>query len=157
MTTLIVTKLEDGKLGGFTEKDKRAYRRFKKLIDDLAMGELFTLRFWVPRAPKFHRLHFGMLGSLFESQEQFVDADEMRMWLQVGAGHCEFVPGPKGKVVALPKSIAFDKLDDIEFGEHHAKVKDFLRSEHAQAFLWGHLDKAKRAEMVEDILREFEQ
>ncbi len=27
---------------------------------------------------------------------------------EVGAGHCQLVPGPDGKPVALPKSVAYD-------------------------------------------------
>ena len=56
---------------------------------------------------------------------------------------------------SLPRSIAWDRMDDIEFAELNAKVDDFMRTDHAQAFLWPHLDPARRAELVESLEREF--
>jgi hypothetical protein len=81
-----------------------------------------------------------MLAMIFDAQETFADPEQLRMWLQVGAGHCEFVPGPKGKAGGDPEEHRLLAMDDAEFAAHHEKVKDFLRSEHAQRFLWPHLD-----------------
>lgn len=156
MTTITVVKDDRGKLMGFTDKDKKAYRRFKKLLDDLGEGELFTLDYWFPREGWRHRKHFAMLAAIFDAQETFVDSEQLRMWLQVGAGHCEFVPGPHGKPVAIPKSIAYNAIDDAELADHHEKVKDFLRSDHARRFLWPHLAPAQTSETIETILGEFE-
>lgn len=157
MTTITVIKDDTGKLTGFGEKDKRAYAKFKRTIDELAPGELFTLSTWFPREGWRHRKHFGVLAAAFDAQEQFEDSDQFRMWVQVGAGHCEFVPGPSGRMVAIPKSIAYDKLDDAEFTEHHEAAKRFMRSERYQSFLYPHLAPAEAGEMVEGILRTFEE
>lgn len=157
MATVVLTKDDAGKIAGLTETDQRAYARFRRMLSELRVGATATLKFWVPRSPKFHRLHFAMLKALFDAQEQFADPDELRAWLQVGAGHCEFVPGPKGRMVALPKSISYERLDDAEFSEHHEKVKAFLRSEHALRFLYPHLDEAKASEMIETLLADFEE
>lgn len=156
MTNIVVMKDDCGKLTGFSEKDKRAYHRFKKQLDELVPGELFTLEVWFPREGWRHRKHFAMLATIYDAQEQFADVDQLRMWLQVGAGHCEFVPGPTGRMVAIPKSISWSKMDDAEFTEHHRKVVDFLRSEHAQRFLWPHLTPEQTWQTIETILEEFE-
>jgi hypothetical protein len=169
MTTMTVVKDDTGKLRGFTAKDQRAYSRFKKLLDALGQGEIFTLDYWFPREGWRHRKHFAMLALIFDAQEQFADPEQMRLWLQVGAGHCEFVPlaSPKraqvgallaapATIVAIPKSIAYSAMDDAEFTDHHEKVKAFLRSEHAQRFLWPHLAPAETMNTVETILYEFE-
>ena len=155
MATITITKHGDGKIHGATEKDRKAYARFSSRIRDLEPGELFTLDCWFPRNPKLHGLHFAMLATIFDAQEQFADPDQLRTWLQVGAGHCEFVPGPTGRMVAIPKSISFRSIDDADFQAHHEAVKDFLRTDHARRFLWPHLGDEQTAEMVDVILSGF--
>jgi hypothetical protein len=59
-------------------------------------------------------------------------------------------------MVALPKSIAWSKMEDNEFRELVNEVWEFLRSEHAQGFLWPHLSADKQAEAVESVLMGWE-
>lgn len=156
MTTITVTKDQTGRLIGFTEKDRHAYAKFRKRMEDLEPGELMWLETWFERSGPFHRRHMAVLGAFFDSQEQFADFDDFRKWTQVGAGHCEFVPGPQGRMVALPKSIAYHKLDQAEMEQLHKKTIDFLREPHALQFLWGHLPEDQRWEMVDVLLSGFE-
>ncbi|MCA3109850.1 MAG: DUF1367 family protein [Rhodocyclaceae bacterium] len=156
MSEILLTRDDTGKVTGLTEADQRAWSRFRKMLADLVPGECVRLAFWLPRSPKFHRRHFAIIGALFDAQEQFDDREQFRMWLQVGAGHCDFVPGPAGRMVALPKSIAWHKLDDAEFAAHHESVIGFVRSDRCTAFLWGHLQPADQLLMVETILAGFE-
>lgn len=156
MSSVIVVKNNEGKLAGFGEKGERAYNRFLGAVRELEPGEMLAFNYRVPRAPKFHRLHFVMLKAFFDNQEQFSDDYQFRKWLEVGAGHVDFVPGPKGSMVALPRSISYEALDDEEFRIVHEGVKEFLRTDHAQHFLWPHLDLAQTAETVDNILMEFE-
>jgi hypothetical protein len=156
MTTIAVTLNEDGKLVGAGEKHQKAYARFRKMLHELQPGELFTLTYWFPRNPKLHGLHFAMLTGLFDAQEQFADPEQFRKWVEVGAGHCDFVPGPTGRMVALPKSIAWDKLDDADFQKHHEDAKAFLRSQHATRYLWPYLSDIEAGEAMDAILGEFE-
>lgn len=155
MTTITVTKDETGKLIGLGEKSARAYAKFRKQMLALVPGEIFTLKTWFPRNPKLHGLHFAMLAQIFDAQEQFADPEDLRMWLQVGAGHCQFVPGPTGKMVAIPLSIAFDKMDDVDFQAHHEAVKRFLRTLHCTRFLWPAIDDQAAGDAMQDILGAF--
>ena len=156
MTTITVCKVSSKKLDGWDERSRKAYAKFRKILDELALGECLSFSYWFPRSPKLHRRHFAILAAVFDAQEQFDDPDALRMWLQCGAGHCTFAPGPSGKMVAGPKSIAWDKLDDAEFYEHSERVIAFLRSPRATGFLWSHLEPSKQAEMVNMILEGFE-
>nr|WP_255532596.1 DUF1367 family protein [Polynucleobacter sp. UK-Kesae-W10] len=88
-------------------------------------------------------------------QEQFADIEALRAWLTVGAGECEFVPGPKGRMVAMPRSIKWAKLDQVEFESLSSKVDAFLWSAHATRFLWPHLSDQQAHEMIESLDREF--
>lgn len=157
MSSVTIYKDDSGKLAGFGKSGAKTYAKFLNAVKALEVGEMLTFDFKVPRAPKFHRFHFVMMKALFDSQEQFGDETEFRKWLEVGAGHVRFVPGPKGRMVALPKSIAYDALEQDQFEELHEKIKDFIRSEHAARFLWPHLEAGKASEMIETVLSDFEQ
>ena len=157
MSAVTVYKDQTGKLAGWGKSGEKTYGKFLQAVRELEVGEMLAFTFKVPRAPKFHRLHFAMLRALFDAQEQFSDEYEFRKWSEVGAGHVKFVPGPTGRMVALPLSIAYEALDDVAFGELHDKVKGFMRSKHARAFLWPHLQQEQTYQTVEIILRDFEQ
>ncbi|HXC40833.1 MAG TPA: DUF1367 family protein [Burkholderiales bacterium] len=156
MTALTLIKREDGKLDGFTEKDQRAWRRFIKRVKDLAVGELLDFSIWFPRDPMFHRFHMKMLRAVFEAQEQFDEFDRFRQWVQIGAGYADFYPGPTGRMMAVSRSIRYDKLDEADYRELHEKCKDWLRSGHSLRFLWGHLPDFQQANMMAAILAEYE-
>ena len=156
MSKVILKLDETGKLSGIDDKHERAYARFRAKIAKLRPGETLSFDFRIPRSPRFHRLHFAMLGAFFAAQEVFDDNERMRKWLEVGAGHCEFLPGPSGEFVAMPKSIAYEALEDSDFHDVHEGIKAFLRQPHAYRYLWPHLDDAGRERMVEAVLQEFE-
>lgn len=156
MSLVQLTKDHAGKLVGFGEKGERAYNRFRKAVAELEPGEMIAFEYRFPRSTAFHRRHFAVLKAFFMNQEQFSDEHQFRKWTEVGAGHVEFVPGPKGRMVALPKSINYETLDDEEFRDVHERVVEFLRSVHATRFLWPALSDLQAAEAVETILAGFE-
>lgn len=156
MSKIIVVKDETGHLAGLGEKNERAYNRFKRQVTSMEVGETLAFGWKKPRSPKFHRLHFGLLHAAFDAQEQFQLFDPFRMWVQVGAGHCDLLPGPHGKPVAVPRSIAWEEMDDNEFYEHHIAAVAFLRSVHAYRYLWPHLPNADAESCVNVILEQFE-
>lgn len=156
MAKITLERDQAGKLQGLSEADKRAYGRFRKALEGMAPGDTMAFEFKIPRSPVFHRRHFAILGAIFDAQDQFTDRDQMRCWMTVGAGHCEYVPAADGGLIAMPKSVAYDALDDAEFAEHHRSVIAFLREPHACQFLWPMMTPAGAEAMVESILSEFE-
>lgn len=156
MSQVVIVKDETGKLVGLGDKNARAYAKFKRDVIDMDVGETRELSWKVPRSLKFHRLFFVFLHALFEQQEQFADEEQLRAWLTVGAGYCDFVPGPTGRMVALPKSIAFARMDDDEFRTYVSAVWAFMRTEHAQRFLWPMVSPAVAAEGAETLLIGFD-
>lgn len=155
MSEVIVVKGEDGKLQGFGDKGGRAYAKFLARVRDLVVGETLQFAWHEPRSPRHHRLFFSKLHALADRQEQFDAEDKLRKWLIVGAGYCDLVPGRDGQLVAIPQSIAFHQLDEVEFGELHRQVDAFLWTPHAQAFLWPHLSAQARYDMVDSLMLEF--
>lgn len=156
MASVLVMKNAEGKLEGFGERGARAYNRFLADVRKLEMGELLAFSYKAPRSGPFHRRHFKMLDVFFQSQEYFSDEYAFRKWGEMGAGHCAWVPGPDGQMQAVPKSIDYESLDDIEFRPIHMAVKDFLRSERARSTLWPHLTDHATWETVDMLLMEFE-
>lgn len=153
MTRMILER-RDGKLAGVSESDQRAYERFLGKVR--ALDGSMVMEYRLPRSGPFHRRHFAIIGALFAAQEQFDDVDNFRKWLEVGAGHAVMCPGPSGRMVAIPDSIKYERLDQSEFEELHAKIVAFVRSTRATHFLWPHLTDQQAAEMVESVLAVFE-
>lgn len=156
MARIILTRDDTGRLDGLTDADKRAYGRFRVKVGNLGHGDTLAFEFKLPRSPRFHRLHFAFLGALFDCQEVFDDPERMRKWIEVGAGHVDFVPGPAGELMALPRSVAYEALEDSDFREHHLKVIGFLRTPGAYRFIWPHLSDDGREQMINAILEEFD-
>ena len=156
MPSVLLTKDDTGKLAGFGEKGAKVYAKFLAAVKNLEIGELLAFTYKVPRSPKFHRLHFVMLAALFDAQEQFHEPYQFRKWAEVGAGHVDWVPGPTGKMVALPRSIDYESLDDVQFSEMHDAVKAFFRSTHATRFLWPQNEDHEAAAAMETMLADFE-
>jgi len=155
MTAVVVTKGQDGKLAGMGEKGGRAYSKFLKRVKDLAPGDTLHFEWREPRSLPHHRLFFGKVNALLDIQEQFDDADKLRQWLTVGAGYCDFVPGPTGRMVALPQSIAFHKLEEPEFAELHSQVDGFMWTLHARRFLWPQMSDEQSYAMVDQFMERF--
>lgn len=156
MPTLTLTRNDEGKIAGIDEVHDRGYLRFIKSLHELTVKTTLIIKWWAPRSPKYHRYHFAILNAIFKKQEQFDDFETFRTWLQIGAGHCTFAPSATGKMVAIPLSINFEKMDDVEFGVHHMAVKKFCRSGYMTRFLWPHLNDLRGGEMIEVIFDSFE-
>lgn len=155
MPSMILCKGPDGKLAGVSDGEQAAYERFLAKVRGLGDGSI-TLDYRMPRSGPYHRRYFAIVGRLFESQEQFDDPEMFRKWLEIGAGYCRMVPGPKGRLVAVPDSIAYHRLEQAAFEQVAQRVEAFARSLHATRFLWGHLSDQDASTMVESILMEFQ-
>lgn len=155
MSSLVITKGANGKLEGFGEKGRRAWRKFRALVTEMEVGETLGFTYRMPRSPKHHRYTFAKLAGLFERQEQFEDFDRLREWLTVGAGHCDLLPGPAGALVAIPRSINWESLDEQGFIEFHRALTDFLWTQAAQAALWPHSGDQQRYDNIANWHNDF--
>lgn len=154
MPTVTLHIGESGKLEGLSERDRKAYAKFRARLEALGDGSI-TFSWKEPRSGPYHRRFFAMVNRVFESQEQFQEAEHLLTWLKVGAGFADFVPGPKGKPVAMARSIGWERIDQIEFESIAQAIWKFFRSTYATRFLWPWLDDAKGMGMAEAILAEF--
>lgn len=156
MSALVIYKDETGKLAGFGEKGRRAWLKFLKRVKELEIGETLSFEYRLPRSPAHHSYFFLKLAGLFERQERFSDQDRLLDWLKVGAGHVDLLPGRDGLMVAIPRSIAWYKLEEQEFIEFCRAMNDFLWTTYAQAALWPNLNDDQRYECIDNWNREFD-
>lgn len=154
MPTVTLHIGESGKLEGLSERDRKAYAKFRRRLDSLGEQSItFTWR--EPRSGPFHRRFFAILNAFFESQEQFTDQDHFLTWLKVGAGYADLVPGPKGKPVAMARSINWESIDQAEFEPIAQSIWSFMRTTYATRFLWPESTGDATAGLVESILAGF--
>lgn len=143
------------KFTGSSEKDTKGWLKFPKWLMKREIGEIFEFSIKRIRHGKFHRKHMLLEQTVFDAQERFTDFDKFRDWLKIGAGFCTWVPGARGGIVPLPKSIAYDKCEQEEYEDFHGAVIDFFLTEHCQKFLWRHLAPSQRAEMMDTLIGSF--
>lgn len=90
------------------EAAKQAVRRWK-------MGETLKCSVRKPRDYKNHRRYFGLLNLTFANQEKYTSFEHFRKAVQIAAGHVEEIITIDGEITFMPKSIAYDALDEMEF------------------------------------------
>lgn len=144
-----------GIVDGLGDRGRKQWRRFINGLMRLEPGEMVEIKTHKARSGPFHRRHMAIETALYEAQERFDHFEQFRNWLKVGAGFCDWIPGPRGAVIPVPRSIAFDKLEDDDMRQVHEDMVAFVRSEHAGKTLWRHLSAEMRWEIVESILLEF--
>ena len=148
MPEIVVMRGDDGKLCGLGAKYHASLLKFKRMLLGAAPGETFSFSYKVPRSPQHHRWFFARVNELLDMQESFADLEHLMVFLKVGAGYVEFMPGTDGQLVAVPKSIAWHALDEREFTEVRIAIQNFLWTEPAQVALWPHLNPDQRYAMV---------
>lgn len=145
-----------GLFDGWSNDDKKGWRKIWKRLMALEPGEFAEIEFVIPRSSPYHRRHMAIEAAVFDAQERFDDFDVFRAWTKIGAGWVVWAPGAKGGIVPLPRSISYAKADQAQFEQYHGKVIAFLRGEHAAPYLWPHLG-AGANEMIDNILASFDE
>jgi hypothetical protein len=144
-----------GIVDGLGERGKKQWRRFVNGLMRLEPGEMVDIRTNKARSGPFHRRHMLIETRVFEAQEKFEHFKMFRDWLKVGAGHCEWIPGPRGAVIPVPLSIAYSEIEEDEMREFHDAAMAFLRSERAIKVLWPNTPAAQRDMAITSLLNEF--
>ena len=137
---------------GHAEKDKKAWRRFWAGVFNLGSGECFSIKTLMPRMGLAHRRQMVIEAVVFKHQSRLKDWEEFRLWLKVGSGWVTWASGPKGGVFPVPKSISYARCDEQQFVLYCERVHAFLRSTHAQKYLWPAKGAAQAAAWIEGLL-----
>lgn len=81
-------------------------------------GRDVTVEFKQSRNPRHHRLFFALIQFIRMHSETMASAsvEQIKTALKLATGHVEtFVDCQTGKTVCVPKSIAFESMDQAEF------------------------------------------
>lgn len=127
MSVINAVKLPDGKLDGFLEADKKAYRSFKSRLSNLEVGELITFDVKLPRNSKYHKKFFALLNLGFEmwepqrkhkSYKQVAiqkNFESFRADVLIMAGYYSQTFDLDGRMKLEPLSISFASMDQPKF------------------------------------------
>lgn len=101
----------------------------------LKLGYTYKARITLARNIDFHRKYFQLINTAWAYQNEATtrhfkeDINCFRKTVEVAAGHCDTVYSLARKEwIDIPKSIAFDKMDEAEFQNLYDRVKDVLFS-----------------------------
>lgn len=171
MTSIVLAKLIDAPIseqqrqaagavlfeviGGLTEADQLAWKYLWREMMAAGSGEIFTLDFKIVRAGPFHRRHFKLEGHVFKSQEAFYSEEQFRNWLKTGAAFVDWHL-VRGQLTAVPRSVSYDKCDQLTMEKFHYDAIAFLRTPRAQQQLYPHLSAAMAEKAIETLLSEFD-
>lgn len=92
---------------------------------DEMLGRELMAKVWRPRNLEFHRKYFQMLKTTRDMVDLEVNNRQWRWIVLVGIGHCDYIEHD-GYPVAIPKSINFSSVDDVEFEQIYADSIDFI-------------------------------
>lgn len=138
-------------MDGHSEADRRAWRALWGAWRQMEVGEMSAIDVRVERMSGTHRRHFSLEQKFFNAQETFALLKGFRDWLKVGAGFIEW-RGEAGGLVAVPRSLSWDEVDELELREVHREMVNFLRTPEAAEKLWPGLTDRAREEIVQGLL-----
>lgn len=99
----------------------------------LKIGETYKAKISVARNLNFHRKYFALINCAWAYQNERVtkhfkeSVECFRKTVEIAAGHCDTVYNLSLRTwVEVPKSIAFDKMDELQFRDLYDRVKDVL-------------------------------
>lgn len=113
-----------GAIFAVDEEGKDAIRAIPN--DSFFMAELF-----LKRNPGNHRRFFAFLQTVFDMQDHFPTIEHLRYWLIMKAGWYETIQAPNGTIIFKPKSIAWDRMEEIEFRKAFSHCIDVVCREFA--------------------------
>lgn len=134
MAKILLRKRLDGSLYPMDEEAEGVLKRCKA-------GRDVWCEIRVARNPKHHRLYFGLLSLAYSNLPEryaaiWATPEKFRKMVELEAGHSEDVTDRHGVIHAVPKSIAWDAMDQLEFDTLFPRVMgicaDILRMESSE-------------------------
>lgn len=99
----------------------------------LKPGRIYKCKLTLARNYEFHKKYFALINCAWEYQnERTVEhfkhsVAQFRKTVEIAAGHCDTVYNLSLRAwTDIPKSIAFEKMNEAEFQDLYERVKDVL-------------------------------
>lgn len=119
----------------------------EEMLSKIAMGKFVTVEIKQPRNIKHLRLYWALVGIVWENidGDRYPTTDDLHAAIKISAGLRTRIELPDGTVGFIPGSIAFDKMEQVEFDQFFNKVCDLV----AKYFLPGVSSEALRNEVMQ--------
>jgi len=103
----------------------------QEIAKGIKAGETIAVKWSKPRNPGNHRRYFAMIGVIIDNMPETVpdryhNPEYLRYETLIGIGHCEWRTSRNGTGYPVPKSIAFDKMDEDEFRDIYSRTVNYL-------------------------------
>lgn len=144
----VLIKTDTG-LRGSTSADHDAWEKFKRRLLTLKPGTFLRMEWAKPRNGKHHRKLFALLTLVAENSETYDTTAKALVAIKLVTGHYEpFIDPKTGELMQLPKSIAYDAMDQDEFDEFYsAAIDGVLR------YILPHLNQVQAERLIEMIIQ----
>lgn len=110
-----------------------------RALDGIAQGQKVKVEIKEFRNIGRHRAYWGMLHDVIEATDCALSSERLHDLVKLETGLIDLVALPSGMKVALPGSIAFDKISEDEF------VAFFRRAEEWLSSTYGYVPRQKQA------------
>lgn len=115
MAEIWLIKNPDGSIRAMSERDGDRLKKMK-------VGEPFKADVKKPRNGKHHRLGFHMLQWVYDNQDRYDVFEDFLVEMKLRTGHYQEHITCNGVVTYVPKSLSFENMDEIEWGEWRSKA-----------------------------------
>lgn len=114
--------------GVLTPADHESAEVMQKVSD----GGTIILEYKPKRNYQFHKKMFALLKLILSNTDKYENMTDLLTEMKLKAGHYQEHITTKGNVIYVPKSIAFDEMDEAEFSQLYSKfidiaMKDFVK------------------------------
>ena len=117
MPDIFLTKMQGGMLCAASPQDYA-------LMKSWSVGDVLKAKVGKPRNGGHHRKAFALINFIFENQDRYATVEDLLVEIKLKAGHYREHITTKGKLVYIPKSIAFAAMDQAEFNIFYEKMID---------------------------------
>ena len=110
-------------LGGvFKPSHDTDYEKFKKLKSE----QTYKCKVTQPRNVKFHRKYFALINLVYQNQERYDNADDLRHDLTVASGYYTQRLNLEGEIITEAKSISFSSMKQDDFNSLYSATLDAI-------------------------------
>jgi hypothetical protein len=100
-----------------------------------------------PRNPKFHRKFFALINLVFTNQDRYKIVDDLLIEIKIRVGHYKEHIDIHGEVIYIPKSISFERMEEMEFEVFYNRTIDVILKHFIK------VDRIEMDRMIDEVLR----
>ena len=100
----------------------------EKLFRSMKIGDVVMVEIRRPRNPMQHRLYWQLCRTVAMNHDTLQNEEQVHQVIKILTGHTDIVR-VGDQLIQVPRSIAFDKMDQKEFDQFFERAKDVVVSE----------------------------